>query len=120
MEFHKFNKALPDFLSKGKIQLLAQSIKECGQHEKIITYEGQILDGANRYIACLIAGVEPKYEEYTGDDPEKRFFSENLCRKQMSSTDFNKVIENIKASSYLSEEEKLSFIEDIVEWNTTP
>lgn len=120
MEFHKFNKALPDFLSKGKIQLLAKSIKEFGLLEKIITYEGQILDGANRYIACLIAGVEPEYKEYTGDDPEEIFYSLNLCRKQMSSTDLKKTIENIKASSYLSEEEKISFIEDIVEWNTTP
>lgn len=120
MEFHKSNKALPDFLSKGKIQLLAQSIKESGLHKKIITYEGQILDGANRYIACLIAGVEPEYEEYTGDDPEGIFDAENFCRKQMSSTDFNKVIENIKASSAIPEEKKLSLIEDIIEWNSTP
>jgi hypothetical protein len=31
-------------------------------------YEGKILDGRNRYNACIAAGVEPRYIDYEGHD----------------------------------------------------
>ena len=32
-------------------------------------FEGMILDGHNRYRACLTAKVEPTFGEFTGTEP---------------------------------------------------
>jgi hypothetical protein len=37
--------------------------------EPTVTYQGQILDGRNREIACRSAGVSPRYVQFEGDDP---------------------------------------------------
>ncbi len=38
-------------------------------HDPITLLGGAILDGRNRYRACLKAGVAPKTEPFTGRDP---------------------------------------------------
>jgi hypothetical protein len=68
MQYHEYAniyRMLPDV----ELAKLAEDIKEKGQLLPITIYEGKVLDGRNRYRACEIAGVEPKTEEYTGDDP---------------------------------------------------
>lgn len=68
MKFHEYAniyRMLPDI----ELARLAEDIKEKGQLLAITSYENQILDGRNRYMACEMAGVEPRIEEYTGDDP---------------------------------------------------
>jgi hypothetical protein len=68
MKFHEYAniyRMLPDI----ELTKLAADIKEKGQLLPITSYENQILDGRNRYRACEIAGVKPKIETYTGDDP---------------------------------------------------
>ncbi len=51
---------------------LVASIKREGQHDPITLHpDGRILDGRNRYRACLAAGVEPICEEYAETDPVK-------------------------------------------------
>jgi ParB-like chromosome segregation protein Spo0J len=56
-------------LPELELYKLAEDIKAKGQLLPITSYEGQILDGRNRYKACEIAGVDPRIEEYAGDDP---------------------------------------------------
>lgn len=34
----------------------------------VILYEGQIIDGWNRYQACMALGVEPKFQTFTGSE----------------------------------------------------
>jgi len=58
-----------------------------GQLLPITSYEGKILDGRNRYKACGIAGIEPRIEEYTGDDPLGLIASLNDHRRHDSDTE---------------------------------
>ena len=51
------------------LDALARSIEAHGLLQPITLYEGQILDGRNRAAACDLAGVEPRFESYGGDDP---------------------------------------------------
>ncbi len=55
-------------LTNDELVAMAADIKEKGLLNPIITHQGKILDGRNRYAACKIAGVEPRFEEYTGAD----------------------------------------------------
>jgi hypothetical protein len=54
---------------KWETKLLAVSIRERGLESPIILYEGKILDGFNRYIACATIGYLPTFTDYDGDDP---------------------------------------------------
>lgn len=68
LEYHEYAN-IYRMLPEDELQKMAKSIAKKGQVLPIILYEGKILDGRNRYKACGIAGVEPRIEEYTGDDP---------------------------------------------------
>lgn len=46
---------------------LKDSIRAHGLLHEIILYEGKILDGRNRYIACISVGCEPRFRNYEGD-----------------------------------------------------
>lgn len=63
---------------------LAADIKSNGQREPIIVHQGQILDGQNRYAACLLAGVSPELADYTGKDPAAFVISVNLKRRHLN------------------------------------
>jgi hypothetical protein len=43
-----------------------------------------ILDGRNRFRACLLAGVEPHFEPYTGKNPLGFIVSRYLRRRHLS------------------------------------
>ena len=51
-------------------------------------YEGRILDGRNRYFACLKAGVKPKLEKFSGTFDEALAFviSHNLRRRHLDAS----------------------------------
>jgi ParB-like chromosome segregation protein Spo0J len=62
---------------------LVADIKERGQQEPIWLFEGKILDGRNRYRACLWLGCDVKVQEYKGDDPVGHVLSSNLHRRHL-------------------------------------
>ncbi len=60
MQFHE-SPALFPMMKGSEYQDLVNSIKVNGLLEPIIIFQGKILDGRNRYRACLKAGVEPRF-----------------------------------------------------------
>src|ERR1700676_387730 len=83
MKPHPIAEPFP-LMDADELRKLADNIKANGLREPIITFEEKILDGNNRFEACKIAGVEPQFEEYEGDDPVAYVISHNLTRRHLS------------------------------------
>lgn len=65
--WHPAANAFP-LLSKSdpeRFQELVTSVRENGLLEPVVLYEGKVLDGRNRLLACRKAGVEPTFEQFT-------------------------------------------------------
>lgn len=85
MEFHQIANIFP-MLGVEELGELADDIMLNGLHQPIVLYQGQILDGRNRYQACELAGIEPDCTEYEGDDPLGYVLSLNLHRRHLTAS----------------------------------
>ena len=85
MEFHEYANLFP-MMNKDEFKGLIDDIQENGQLLSIIRYESQILDGRNRFRACVALGIDPIVEDYVGDDPLGFVISTNLHRRHLSSS----------------------------------
>lgn len=65
---------------------LTASVKAHGLYDAITLLDGTILDGRNRYRACQAAGVEPRFEDFTGDDAYAFVASKNLHRRHLTAS----------------------------------
>ena len=83
---HRYADFFPMMTGEESINFEA-SIKSNGLIEKIVLYQGQILDGRNRYKACLAVGVQPTFEQFEGDDKKALDYvrSKNLDRRDLTS-----------------------------------
>ena len=63
---------------------LVADIKAHGLRQPIVLHGGMILDGGNRYRACVEAGVEPVFQEFQGDSLVSFVLSANLHRRHLS------------------------------------
>jgi hypothetical protein len=70
----------PDF------DALCGHIAANGLQEEIVLYEGQILDGRNRYLACLARGVAPRFRDYAGEcgSPLAFVIARNVRRRHLT------------------------------------
>jgi hypothetical protein len=85
MEFHRFSLLFPE-LKASELNQLAEDIKANGLIEPITLYEGKVLEGRNRWLACEIAGVEPKTVPYDGYDALGFVISRNLRRRHLDTS----------------------------------
>ena len=86
--FHEISSYLP-LLEGEEFDALVEDIKQFGQIEPAVLYEGKILDGRNRYRACQILKIELKVREWTpseltGMTPLQFVISENIMRRHLT------------------------------------
>jgi ParB-like chromosome segregation protein Spo0J len=82
-DFHRYADLFP-LLEGADLDELVADIKAHGLQEPVILFEGKILDGRNRYRACLAAGIQPAFLQYRGKDPLAYVISANLRRRHLS------------------------------------
>ena len=81
--FHELVSLFPPLSAEEKEKLRAD-IKKNGLLEPITIWDGKIIDGRHRAMACQELGIEPKYVEYEGDDPVALVLSKNYYRRQLA------------------------------------
>lgn len=82
-EYHEYANLFP-MLSTEELNLLADDIKENGLINNIVLFENKIIDGRNRYEACKLADVEPKFELLNTNKPLEYVISTNLKRRHLT------------------------------------
>lgn len=80
---HQYANLFP-MMTEAEVSALSADIAEHGLRHPIVLYQGQILDGRNRSLACKRAGVEPTFTEYQGDDPLGLVISLNIQRRDLT------------------------------------
>lgn len=83
LAFHTYSNLFP-LITGDEFQGLLEDIDANGQCAPIVIYEGKILDGRNRYRVCKVLEIEPKLEQYVGDDALAYVLSLNLFRRQLT------------------------------------
>lgn len=63
---------------------LKADIKANGLRQPIVLHEGMILDGGNRYRACMDVGIEPEFVAFEGGNLVSFVLSANLHRRHMT------------------------------------
>jgi len=85
--FHPAANLLP-LLEGPDFDSLVADVSTHGLREPITLLDGTILDGRDRYRACLAAGIEPRFEQWTsrhqGDTPVAFVFSRNVQRRPLN------------------------------------
>lgn len=82
---HPLSAAFPS-MPESEIEALAIDIEKHGQREKGVIFEGMVLDGWHRNLACHKAGVPFKTEDFDGDDPVAFVISRNLHRRHLTAS----------------------------------
>lgn len=72
-------------MGDGELQQLADDIRANGQKQPIVMLKGKILDGRNRFIACVMACKKPWVVQWQGDGSPIAFvISANLHRRHLT------------------------------------
>ena len=83
IELHPLCTLFPRLIG-SEFDTLREDIKANGLRAPIVLHDGMILDGGNRYRACLEAGVEPTFSKFDGGNLVSFVLSVNLHRRHMT------------------------------------
>ena len=85
LSFHRYANLFP-MMGEDEFASLVENIKAHGLRDKIWLYQGQVLDGRNRYLACEKASVMPQFQTFTGDEQQaiEAVLSWNLERRHLN------------------------------------
>jgi ParB-like chromosome segregation protein Spo0J len=113
LEPHPLSALLP-MMSDQELRKLRADILKNGQQEPIVLFEGKILDGRNRYRACMDLGiVDPKKEDFAGkpEDALHYVMARNVHRRQLSAS--QKAVVALNCLPLIQEETERARIEKI-------
>jgi ParB-like chromosome segregation protein Spo0J len=83
LKFHPLADIFP-LMEGEEFDALVEDIKANGLREPIKLFDGMILDGRNRYRACVELGYDPPYHDLTGKvDPRIYVISANIHRRHL-------------------------------------
>jgi hypothetical protein len=82
-EVHPLANIFPT-LDGSAFDALVEDIRANGQQQPVVLFEGKILDGRNRYLACRQLGSEVRTTDYLGSDPIGCVLSANLHRRHLN------------------------------------
>ena len=87
LQFHPAADIFPMMSDEEAVGLL-EDIKEHGQKYAAELYDGMVLDGRNRYVACLKLGVECETVDMTDDidDPLAHVWTVNYHRRHLNNS----------------------------------
>jgi ParB-like chromosome segregation protein Spo0J len=85
LKFHPLAEIFP-LIAGDDFDALVEDVRQYGVREPVVLYQGQILDGRNRYRAAQLAGVDCPMREYTGNDPVSFVVSLNLKRRHLDAS----------------------------------
>ena len=85
LTFHPIAEIFP-MIEGPEFDALVADVREHGLREPIVTFEGAILDGRNRFRACQAAGIPYRLEPFRGDDAASFVVSLNLRRRHMDAS----------------------------------
>lgn len=83
LELHPLCTLFPR-LTGADFDALRDDISANGLRQPIVMHDGMILDGGNRYAACLAANVKPAFVEFRGDSIGAFVLSANMHRRHLS------------------------------------
>ena len=73
-------------MEEAALAELTGDIRDHGQREPIVVFNGKVLDGWHRYQVCGKLGIEPKTREFKGEESDALSFilSANLTRRHLT------------------------------------
>jgi N6-adenosine-specific RNA methylase IME4 len=83
IEIHKLCEIFP-MMSPGEFAALKEDIEAHGLLTPITLCKGAVIDGRNRLQVCQELGVEPRFQEWSGDDLLAFILSANLQRRHLN------------------------------------
>lgn len=94
--------------SDADASMLIDDIRRHGLMDAITLYQGKILDGRNRYTACRILGIDPRFVQFDGDEEAalEYVISKNLARRHLNESQRAMVagrLSNLKRSDTLKQ-----------------
>jgi N6-adenosine-specific RNA methylase IME4 len=86
LEFHPLANLFP-LIEGAEFDELVADIKAHGLADNIVVWQGKVLDGRNRYRACVAAEVDPRLTQFWPElqgDPLAFVLSKNLRRRHLN------------------------------------
>jgi ParB-like nuclease domain len=106
LEFHPLANRFP-LIEGDEFESLVEDIRANGQREPIVVFAGRILDGRNRWRACVEARITPKLRQFDPrqeGSPEAYVISVNLKRRHLTSKQKREfILELLKANPSVSD-----------------
>lgn len=101
--FHPAANLFP-LMDDDDLQALAEDILAHGLQQPIELLDDKIIDGRNRYKACLIVSVTPRFVKVYPQDPVAHVLSRNLHRRHLTTS--QRAMIAARAKEYYEEEAK--------------